>query len=278
MNPREKALERLAERYDRVESRSGGFLGGQAHFKGLIASRDIAGRMGTVETLLYGLLDGPPPAKAIELYEILVGVNVYPDPRIWAMRAGAYAAASRSPYSAGFAAASMAMHSKIYGMQPAIACARFAIGALGRVRSGERLEGLLAAMLEAGETVPGFGRPVSRGEDERTGRVLELMESGGHPVGPHLGLMLDAARFLKAAKGLHMNYAGLFPPVLLDPPFGLSLPRLTLATQLIATLPVMFAVLDCEERREEYHPLLPLKVEDLGYSGPAPRSLPGRPA
>ena len=126
MTGRERDLAALSGNRDLLRSKAGGFLGGKAVFKGLSGTDDMAGSMGVAEAALLGLLDRRPSRKELDLYEILVCVNVYPDARIWCMGAGAYAAAAGSPYSAAYAASVMALHSMILGMRPVELCASFA--------------------------------------------------------------------------------------------------------------------------------------------------------
>jgi hypothetical protein len=265
---------RYHDNYDRIDSRHGGFLGGKALFRGVVAAEDLAGKKTQTEALLLGFMGRYPEPAETRLFDALICLNVYPDPRIWTMRVGAYAADGKSPFPSAYSAALSAFNSRIYGTQPIVECGHFIVRSMEALAAGIPLAEVLSAERKRNPVLPGFGRPVAPGPDERFTKSVSLLEECGFKPGPGLTFIRETATHLNDEKGIWPNYAASFSAILLDPPFSFTVSQLYPSAQCIAHLPLLFAIQDVVENRRERNPFLPLKVDDVRYTGSVFRPVP----
>lgn len=256
--------ESYSDNYNKIRSSRGGLIEGTPIFMGKKTNYEIGEHYSPVQALLLGLLGREPSAQEKAILNSVVCLNIYPDIRIWTMRTGAFCAANKSSFSASYSASLMAFHSRIYGVQPIMDCT----GMLQKaVRENQKAEEVIKTFAESNQILPGYGRPIISGPDERVIRLKEILEKEKWNPGKHFDLLFEIEEILMKEKGLYLNYAGIIAAVFSDLPFSLPPAKINMIAVEIAHLPLMFAINDIEENYDKRVPLLPLKVNDVQYTG-----------
>ncbi|MEM9454967.1 MAG: citrate/2-methylcitrate synthase [Myxococcota bacterium] len=147
--------------------------------------------------------------------QIAISVQVA-DPRIWPLTVVRQAAASGRPLGARVIAGIATLSNPYMAAIPVV---NF-FGVLGRIEAAEAegsgLETWLDQVLATGERLPGVGRPVLEGVDERIPPMLEAARRCGRHEGPSVRLALALERELMARKGIRLNAAGVLAALMRD--------------------------------------------------------------
>jgi len=255
---------------DTIRTSLGGIVRGSAAFAGVDVLGELSAFTQTEAFLLWALGRKPLPPET-RLVDTLICINTYPDIRIWSIRAAAYAAAAGAPLSACFTAAQAAANGTIFGVGPLVACARF-LRMLHKKCGTHKPEAVIEGLFSKKTFLPGFGRPLIQGPDERIGRLLQILKDESYCYGPHVRLLLAIAEKAKTRKNLHPNFAGLFAALLIDPPFDFDLTKITVMAHYAVTLASYLPACEIHDRPLG-EPLLPLKVSDISYSGKPRRTM-----
>lgn len=197
----------------------------------------------------------------------------WPDPRIWCNTIASLAATARTSPMTATLAALVASQSKLYGTLTLVGGIEFIeAGVLAR-RAGETIENFLprlASKKHGNWNIPGYLRPIAQG-DERVGLMLELAASLGYETGEHLALAFEIEQYLLETQGQTMNFAGYVSAFLADNRVTAEEAQRIFAAVVSSGATACYA----EDIQRPAGHFLPLRCDDIEYTGPARRALPG---
>ena len=259
----------LERHEDRWETDLGTLVPGKG---AVLRGRDLLRELGRERWMglyLYALTGRRLEDRALRLLEgIWVLCCSYPDPRLWNNRVAALAGSARAPGGLALGAALAASEGELYGAVPAAQALALLQQLRSREAAGEPLEALVRAELRRRRRLPGYGRPLVRG-DERLAPLLELARELGLDGGPFLALALRVDEVLARGRWrVRLNAAGLAAALAGD--LGLTPRELHLYL-----LPCFTAgIVACYADARDHHPpgsFLPLRCDRVRYTGPPPR-------
>lgn len=164
-----------------------------------------------VGLLFYGITGRIPNDKQVRMIEGIWRIcNSYPDPRIWNNRIAALAGTTRSTGALAIGAATAVTEASIYGHRPTMRALEFLYRIQKGLDQGDKLTDLVMFEKKRYKIIPGYGRPVIQGKDERIEPLLELAKSLGFGNGKYVDLAFEIERILLNSHWqLHMNIAAL---------------------------------------------------------------------
>lgn len=172
-----------------------------------------------------------------ELVEQLLIASQVADPRIWPLAVTRRLARFGAPFESRVLGGVASMLNPYMGAKP---CAAF-VALLDRVHDalarGMSVDAWLDDVLASGELLPGFGRPVIRGVDERVPHYLEIARNHGRLDCANVRVVLELDKRLSARKGIRVNAAGVITAILCD--LGFSAAGIGGIIQLCLTVPVL---------------------------------------
>ncbi|MEC5396564.1 hypothetical protein [Uliginosibacterium sp. H1] len=252
------------------------FPGTRAVFRGHDLHRDLADAS-WLDLYVFGLLGRRLERPQLELLSSMWATTSYPDTRLWNNRVAALAASTRSSGTLGLSAALAVSEASIYGRQIDLRAMDFlqrALRASSQADSDqardEKLLECIRSELAQRRKIAGFGRPIN-GHDERIAPLRARAQALGLHDGPFCRLVQHIERLLLAHRyRLRMNYAALTASLCAD--MGLDVRQYYLCS-----FPAFLAgMLPCylEALEKPAHAVMPQRVEDVQYTGVAPRSWP----
>ena len=260
---------RLEQAEDHYETAVGAmFPGERAVFRG----HDLHSQMknwGWLELYFYGVSGRRLSVDDMKILNALFVYTSYPDPRIWLNRIAALAGTARSTGALGLSGAISAAEAAILGPRTNLRAIHFIQKTLKQVESGEPLEELLLVELKKNRLIPGFGRPIVAGEDERIAPTMALLAEYQRHKEPHVALLGEIQRILKEKKlRLWTNFAGLTAAIGAD--MGLA-PREFYMGSLLSfcagMIPCLVDALDHDEGT-----FFPMRCTRIDYKGCEGRS------
>ncbi|MBN1525763.1 MAG: hypothetical protein JW904_14895 [Spirochaetales bacterium] len=263
-------LRHLEQQYNRITTSLGGIVKNTFIYCGEDVTNTLGGTFSQTAAFLLWVLGRKPTEEETRLVDTIICLNIYPDPRIWSIRSGAYAAVQDAPLSACIAAGHIAANGKIFGIGAVLQCSSFFKDLLARLKKNS-METVVKAFLMQNKFFPGFGRPLIQGNDERYIRLQALLKEWNYRIGIHTKTLYKLAPILEDARGLYPNFASLLTTLMLDDPFQCSDNQLTILSHIMVNLPS--AVVAVERHDNKNIPFLPLKVIDIEYTGKPRRTL-----
>lgn len=252
-----------------IRSRIGGWRVGQdilIHGRGLLS--ELVGEVSYMQLLMLNVTGRLPERRVADWVEGTFMCLSWPDARIWCNQIATYAGTLRASPVAAVSAGLLASESRLYGPGTALAATGFIVEALQSHQSGLTPAEIVAGFRRRHRTraIPGFGRPVARG-DERVVAMKRLAQKSGFDVGPHLALADAVEAVLLDEAGESMNLAGYLAAVLSD--LGYSAEE----SHTLYAACVQGGLLACYREAVTGAPdaFMPMRVDDVRYTGPAPR-------
>ena len=208
--------EKLLASEDRWVTRMGAAFGGErVVFRGRDLHVDLKD-LSWMELYLYGITGRRFTAAELKVLNAIWVYTSYPDPRIWNNRVVALAGTARSTGALGVGAAVAVSEASIYGRRPDIRAIDFLLRARQRRDAGEGLGAILEDELRRHRGVPGYGRPITRG-DERIPHMLRLLDETDLGRGQYVELAVAVERELRAGRWrMQMNIAALCAAIAAD--------------------------------------------------------------
>jgi Citrate synthase, C-terminal domain len=256
----------LLESENRWESRMGGwFPGERVVFRGRDLHRDLKD-LSWLELYLFGITGRRFTPVELKILNAIWVYTSFPDPRLWNNRVAALAGTARSTGALGVGAAVAVSEASIYGRRPDIRCIDFLLRAQQRQDAGETLRAIVEDELQRFRGIPGYGRPMVRG-DERIPHMLDLLLENGMEQGAHVQLALAVERELAAGRWrMQMNVAMLCAAICADLGFTpREFYRYALPSFIAGMLP---CTIEATEKTEGT--FFPLRCARIAYEG-APR-------
>jgi citrate synthase len=203
--------------------------------------------------------------------EAIYGCLSWPDSRIWCNQVGALSGASRTTAVAGTVVGTLTADSRIYGMHTILEGTEFITSCMEKSKNGQTVKEIINSFIKKNRgrvTMMGYMRPIAKG-DERIEAMEKITKNLGFKEGPHLKLAYEIEQELQDRFNEGMNINGYVAAFLSDQNFsGEEM------YQLFATT-VMSGVTACflEQKNKEPDSFLPLRCDDIKYTGPAKRKI-----
>lgn len=238
-------------------------FGERVIFRGKNLANDF-GDSSWLELLCFGITGKFLKNEKIEfLNAAFVLCSSYPDPRLWNNRVVSLAGTARSTACLAVAAATAVSEATIYGRRADIRACDFVTRGNSKYKKGEPIESIVNYELTKYRGVPGFGRPLTSG-DERIDPLLAKAKSLGLDRGEHLLFINKVQVYLKESrKRMSMNVAGLFAAILAD--MGIT-PEEHYSICVLAFSAGFFPCFIDAEKKEE-GAFFPLSVSRVNYEG-----------
>lgn len=252
-----------------IRSRIGGWLIGQdviIHGRGLL--NELLGETSYFQLLLLNVTGRLPERRLADWVEGTFMCLSWPDARIWCNQIATYAGTLRTTPTAAVSAGLLASESRLYGPGTVLSATNFIVDALRSQQTGIPATKIIENYRQLHKTraVPGFGRPVARG-DERVVAMKKLAECLNFEVGEHLALANSIEDELLKEAGESMNLAGYIMAFLSDLDYTAD------EIHALYSVCVEAGLLACyrDAVQAPSDAFMPMRVEDVQYSGPPPR-------
>lgn len=253
-----------------IRSRSGGWRVGRdvvVHGRGLFD--ELLGHVSYFQLLVLNITGRLPERRLADWLEGTFMCLSWPDARIWCNQIATYAGSLRATPAAAAGAGILASESRLYGPGTVRAATEFIVEAQRAVAAGAAPADVIREFRRRQRTqaLPGFGRPVAKG-DERVVAMKRLAQQLGFATGSHVRLADAIERELVESCGESMNLAGYIMAFLSDQGFTAA------EIHALYSVCVEAGLLACyqEARAAPAEAFLPLRVDDIEYTGPPPRA------
>ena len=259
------------QRHGRILSRKGGWeLGKGITLHGYSLLDDLIGTSSFFQVLILGITGSLPDERVAKWTEATFICMSWPDPRIWCNQVSTFGGELRTSSINAVAAGIMSSESTMYGPLAGLEAVKFIHRAYEFIQDGGSVSEFIETKAKTRNVlkVPGFGRPIAKG-DERVAAMLEYASELGFSEGPHLKLALDIEKYLLNNYQESLNLAGYMAAFGLDLGYSITeLPR-------IITMCVSGGLHSCfsESRDQPSDSFLPLRCDDIEYTGPSERRI-----
>lgn len=259
-------------RRHRIVTHKGGWRIGQGiRVGGYSLLDDMVGTHTFFELLFLEVTDRLPSPALARWIEACFMCLSFPDPRIWCNQIGALGGTLRCTPGAAVTAGTLASDSSMYGPGASRNAARFIAQAVQEVRAGASVEAIVTRCTTRSGRVraPGYSRPIASGDD-RVGALCRLATDLGLRDGEHLDLAWRIDAVLRGRGADSLNMLGYVAAFVLDN--GISAEE----GYRLFTLIVNAGIHACysEAADEAAGTFLPLRIDDIEYTGSPPRPLP----
>lgn len=261
------------QRRNRIFTRKGGWTIG----KGITASG-----YSLLDELLvdHGLIDVvflhctghlPDPALSRWIEGMFICLS-FPDPRIWCNQISALAGNGGCSPTAAVTAGTLASDSTLYGPGSYVQACDFLEQAEQAQADGIELGDFLVSRRKQGNrTTPGFARPIAHGDD-RVWAMQQMARELGLEPGPKTRIAEQLGELIGTPGQSAMNLLGYSAAFMMD--HGMTLTDI----RRVGSLSVMAGTHACysETADSPRGSFLPLRCDDIEYTGCAPRAFPNR--
>ena len=266
------------EDYDRLRGklpdRTGGWVPGTAVYcRGYDMMDDLVGQVDFFQSLVLNITGQLPEerfAKWLHAAHICVS---WPDPRIWCNQIGAYAAMARATVNAASSFGNLAADSVMYGQGTlpigTRLIQRFYSQHINERKSVEEIVDQEIERKGGKVNIMGFARPLASG-DERVVAMRRTARNLAFQDGPHMQLALAIEELLYDRYSETMNFTGYLCAFMSDLGYSAEQVHRIFALIVVNGVTASFS----EEAEKPVDSFLPLKCEDIEYTGPAKRNLP----
>ncbi|MGD8593970.1 MAG: hypothetical protein PVF82_14150 [Gammaproteobacteria bacterium] len=256
-----------------IHTRKGGMIFGSGVFShGYSLLDELVGKTSFFQVLVLNVSGRLPERRLADWLEAVFICVSWPDPRIWCNQIGSLGGTSRASAVASTTAGILAADSTMYGSLPLLNGASFIKNALIKKQAGCTTEQIIELEKKRHKGKPkitGFARPLATG-DERVVAMESVTKDLGFCVGEHLGLTYEIQEILFKQYNETMNINGYASAFLLDQGFSVD------EIYQIGAVCVESGVLACFVESNNLPPesFLPMRCDDIEYTGVATRSLP----
>ncbi|HHM06322.1 MAG TPA: hypothetical protein ENJ19_11380 [Gammaproteobacteria bacterium] len=259
-----------------IRSQAGGARIGEgtAYSRGYSVLEELVGEISYFQMLVLNVTGNLVSRRLGEWIEATFLCMSWPDSRIWCNQVGAFGGTTKASPVSSVTAGILASDSKLYGPGTVRGATHFITSALRRVNEGQTLEEVIYSHSRkpgAQPTIPGYARPIAYG-DERIEAMEKVRKKLRLDCGPHLELAFKVQEFLLDKHGESMNLAGYIMAFLSDQ--GMTAEQI----YRIYALCVNNGIHACYAEAYDNPPesFLPLRCEDIEYTGHAPRPVPDK--
>jgi citrate synthase len=267
-----QTIKSLENNRNTIRSHTGGWKPGQGVYcHGYSMLEDLVGKKSYFQIMVLNATGRLVERRLADWIEAIYGCLSWPDSRIWCNQIGALSGVSRTTAVAGTVIGTLAADSRIYGMYTLLEGANFIKGCMEKRLQGVSVKQIIDESIEKNRgkvMMMGYIRPIARG-DERIEAMEKITKDLGFKEGPHLKLAYEIEQELKNRFNEGMNINGFMTAFLSDQ--GFSFEEIY---QLFVSL-VISGVTACflEQKNKEPDSFLPLRCDDIKYTGPAKRKI-----
>ena len=257
-----------------IHTAKGGWIIGEAVYnQGYSMMDDLVGKKTFFQVLMLNATGRLPDKRLADWLEALFVCLSWPDARIWCNQIGSLAGTMKCTPVAAVSAGILAADSRMYGPGTQITGASFILEALRKKNIGKTAETIIKEFSPgcqgAVPTIPGFVRPLTRG-DERVTAIDQVTQKLGFARGAHLGLAFEIEKVMLEKYQEGINLLGYSAAFLCDQ-------ALTARQQYrLVSAMVNSGVHACYAEAADNPPesFFPLQCEDIDFQGHAPRPVP----
>jgi hypothetical protein len=258
-----------------IRSKKGGWImGKKVLLHGHSLLEELVGNVSYFEVMILNAIGRMPDKKLAQWFEAAYMCLSWPDPRIWCNTVGALSGSARTSPVAAVTAGTLASDSIMYGPGVNDIVINFISSAVKIQKNGQSVKNIVEGCARrpgAKPIIPGFNRPIMSG-DERIPAMERVTKSLGYTPGEHLSLAYKIDKYLFEKYDEGMNIAMYIGAFLLDQ--GFSTKEIYRAMAIM----VNSGVIACYSEAYDNTPdsFLPLRCDDIEYTGPNPREVPER--
>lgn len=256
-----------------VRSGIGGWVIGKGVInRGYDMMEDFVGTLSYLQYVIFNATGRMPERRLADWFDALYICLSWPDPRIWCNHIGALGGTVRASVVASVAAGVMATDARSYGVKPIVEGMEFIRRAKLQQDEGLSVEKIVvreSARHGGKPNMMGYARPIAKG-DERVPALERVREKQGFPVGEHLSLAFAINDYLQENFSESINVNGYASAFLSDQ--GYSPEEVYRITTIIVSSGVAACYIDTRDKPAET--FLPLKCEDIEYTGVEARPVP----
>ncbi|MFK5986987.1 MAG: citrate/2-methylcitrate synthase [Pseudomonadota bacterium] len=263
------------KRQNKIVSSIGGWQGGKdvvSH--GYSLMNELLGKKSYMQMIVLNITGRLIDTKLSQWLEgNFIGMS-YPDSRIWCNQIGALAGTSQTTVVAATVAGILAADSKAYGgSKTSLIGMTFIQKALKEYNHNKSIKKIVsqARFKNQKPVIVGYARPVAK-DDERIKPHEKMTLKLGFTIGKHLSLAYKLNKYLEKKYSLKMNIGGYTCAFLSDQGFTPE------EVYQIKALTVSSGVTACyiDSKSQPPDSFLPLRCDDILYSGKALRALPDK--
>jgi citrate synthase len=203
--------------------------------------------------------------------EAIYGCLSWPDSRIWCNQVGALSGVARTNTVTGTLVGTLAADSRIYGMHTILEGTYFITECMEKFLAGLSVKELIENKISASRgkvTMMGYMRPIAKG-DERIVAMEKITRNLGFEEGPHLKLAYEIEKELLDRFDEGMNINGYVAAFLSDQGFSAKEMYQIFSTTVMSGVTACFL----EQEKKEPDSFLPLRCDDIKYTGPKRRQI-----
>lgn len=235
---------------------------------------DLLGEISFFQLLILHVTGKLPERRLADWLEAAYMCLSWPDPRIWCNFIGSLGGSARVSPAGAVCAGTLAADSRIYGVGTLKLCTEFIVGALQKYEEYKSARAYVESCCkkESRLVTPGFARPLAKG-DERVEAMQHVVDDLRFEDGPHLKLAYELSNYLIEQYEESLNFAGYVAAFLADQGFSPD------EVERVFSLWVNAGVHACYVEAAEKVPdsFLPLRCDDIEYTGEPSRAVPNRP-
>jgi citrate synthase len=258
-----------------LKTRKGGFIisQGAVYSHGYDLLQDLLGTHSFFQVLILNITGRLPERRLADWVEAIHITLSYPDARIWCNQIGSLAGTLRASPVAAVSAGILASDSRMYGPGATLAGVEFIEDAMKKRRNGMSIETIVEKYFQrrpdASRVIPGFVRPVARG-DERIPAMERVTAGLGFEVGEHLDLAYEVEKYMIHKYNEGMNNLGYRSAFLCDQGYSAGEQFRIFSAMVNSGVSACYA----EAADNPAEGFFPLRCDDVDYTGPPPRRLP----
>ena len=261
-------------RRGRILSRKGGWeLGKGITLHGYSLLDDLLGQASFFQVLILSVTGRLPEPRYAQWLEATFICMSWPDARIWCNQVSAFGGELRTTSTSAIAAGIISSDSTMYGPGASLDAIEFIQQAQRFTSEGGSVADFVeqVARTRTGLKAPGYGRPIAKG-DERVAAMIDYTSKLGFEEGPYFKLSIEIEAYLLEHYQESLNLAGYMSAFASDQGYSKLEMQRMISTCVSGGLHSCFS----ESRDQSSDSLLPLRCEDIEYTGPDERRLPER--
>lgn len=256
-----------------IRSRKGGWVVGKGVFShGYSLLDELLGKFSYMQVVMLNATGRMPEREIADWFEAIHICFSWPDPRVWCNQVGALGGTMRASVVAAATAGTLAADAKAYGMQTLIPGMRFIQAAMLDYKRGLSAAEIVqeeCAKNRGRPKIMGYARPVAK-RDDRVGAMRQVQRELGLPEGEHQRLAYEIEEILLRDFDEAMNLNAYVSAFLADQ--GYTAEEGYGVAAVLVSSGVTACYTDTFGRPPES--FLPLRCEDIEYTGKPPRSVP----
>ncbi len=259
------------QRRGKILSRKGGWeLGKGITLHGYSLLDDLLGKSSFFQVLILGITGRLPEERYAKWLEATFICMSWPDPRIWCNQVSTFGGEMRTSSVNAIAAGIISSESIMYGPGVSLEAIDFIHQAYDFTNKQGSVSEFIntVATTRTGLKAPGYGRPIATG-DERVAAMIDYTAALGFSEGPYFKLALEIEDYLLMHHQESLNLAGYMSAFASDQGYSKLEMHRMISTCVNGGLHSCFA----ESRDQASDSFLPLRCDDVEYTGPEERKI-----